>query len=287
MSQWKNDDSAANSVLWGVSGYNVRANTVNQANFYDNVSRSAYITDMIIGQFGVDNDEIGVALGNIVHVTAVTQGTGYTGNANTTISGGGGQGANVTAVAVSGKITSFTIVTAGNTYSSSPTVVVDAPAATSFNANTAVTAGPSTGLVTDANSSITVSSAGSFATGDAIIYRAAAGNTAISGLTSGTTYYVQAANSTWLGLSATSGGSRITLTKGLTETGHTLQGITATAGAAINGGKNVGIAHAGWNVRKVGTGGRAGRVQYETLVAMGSMTSDGSDDTILPDSDIR
>lgn len=40
--------------------------------------------------------------------------------------------------------------------------------------------------------------------------------------------------------------------------------------------------HAGWVLRKEGTGGRAGRVQYETLVAMGSMTGDG-EDTILPD----
>jgi hypothetical protein len=41
--------------------------------------------------------------------------------------------------------------------------------------------------------------------------------------------------------------------------------------------------HAGWNLRTVGSGGRAGRVQYETLVAMGSLTGDGSDDTVLPD----
>lgn len=41
--------------------------------------------------------------------------------------------------------------------------------------------------------------------------------------------------------------------------------------------------HAGWNIRKVGTGGRAGRIQVETLVAMGSMTGDGSDDTFYPD----
>lgn len=34
----------------------------------------------------------------------------------------------------------------------------------------------------------------------------------------------------------------------------------------------------------VTTGGRAGRVEYETLVAMGSMTGDGSDDTLFPDS---
>ena len=41
--------------------------------------------------------------------------------------------------------------------------------------------------------------------------------------------------------------------------------------------------HAGWNLRTVGSGGRAGRVHYETLVAMGSLTGDGSDDTVLPD----
>ncbi len=33
--------------------------------------------------------------------------------------------------------------------------------------------------------------------------------------------------------------------------------------------------HAGWVLRKVGSGGRAGRVTYETLVAMGSMVADG------------
>lgn len=35
-------------------------------------------------------------------------------------------------------------------------------------------------------------------------------------------------------------------------------------------------AHAGWVLRKTGTGGRAGRVQTEVLVAMGSMTGDGT-----------
>lgn len=35
-------------------------------------------------------------------------------------------------------------------------------------------------------------------------------------------------------------------------------------------------AHAGWVLRKEGTGGRAGRVQTEVLVAMGSMTGDGT-----------
>jgi len=46
--------------------------------------------------------------------------------------------------------------------------------------------------------------------------------------------------------------------------------------------------HAGWILRTEGSGGRAGRVHVETLVAMGSMTGDGSasanDDVIFPDS---
>jgi hypothetical protein len=44
------------------------------------------------------------------------------------------------------------------------------------------------------------------------------------------------------------------------------------------------VTHAGWVLRKEGTGGRAGRVQYETLVAGGSISGDtDADDTIVPE----
>ena len=44
------------------------------------------------------------------------------------------------------------------------------------------------------------------------------------------------------------------------------------------------IPHSGWVLRKEGTGLRAGRVTYETLVASGSIpTTDASDDTNMPD----
>jgi len=58
----------------------------------------------------------------------------------------------------------------------------------------------------------------------------------------------------------------------------------ATATAALGDGAVGGSQHAGWVRRTVGTGGRAGRVQYETLVAMGSMTGDQSDDIAFRDS---
>lgn len=51
---------------------------------------------------------------------------------------------------------------------------------------------------------------------------------------------------------------------------------SGTPSASITGNANVTIA--------LTVGGRAGRVQSETLVAMGSMTGDGSDDDILADS---
>ena len=44
--------------------------------------------------------------------------------------------------------------------------------------------------------------------------------------------------------------------------------------------------HAGWVLRTVGSDGRAGRVIEETLVAMGSISTDGSDDAVYPDAKI-
>lgn len=55
-------------------------------------------------------------------------------------------------------------------------------------------------------------------------------------------------------------------------------GVDTTEQQASQGGPS----HAGWVLRTEGSGGRAGRVTYETLIAMGSMTGD-AEDTILPD----
>jgi len=43
------------------------------------------------------------------------------------------------------------------------------------------------------------------------------------------------------------------------------------------------VTHAGWVLRTEGSGGRAGRVHYETLVAASSITGDADDDTKLPE----
>ena len=58
----------------------------------------------------------------------------------------------------------------------------------------------------------------------------------------------------------------------------------ATAVADLGSGAGgIKATHAGWVKRTVGTGGRAGRVQTEVLVAMGSITGDQADDIQYPD----
>lgn len=60
-------------------------------------------------------------------------------------------------------------------------------------------------------------------------------------------------------------------------------GVDAGEAQALRAGANSKVAHAGWILRTVGSGNRAGRVQNETLVAMKTISNDGSDDAVIPD----
>jgi hypothetical protein len=268
MAQWGNVDNAANSVLWAVAGFNKPANSTNQTAFFGNTTADAYITGETVGLFGADTTETGVTNGSILAFQVVFPGSGYLANTTVTVSGNGT--ANATAFA-NGRISAVTVIASGNNYSAKPVVTIAAPSAQTFNANSAIT---------NATDFIAVSP-NPFINNDIVTYLVAAGNTALTNLSNNTTYFVVAANSTGLSLSNTVKGTAIDLTKGLTETGHSLTGQTATAEAVLA--RAHGSFHAGWVVRTVGSGGRAGRVTYETLVAMGSMTGD-AEDVILKDS---
>lgn len=60
-------------------------------------------------------------------------------------------------------------------------------------------------------------------------------------------------------------------------------GVSGQEAQALRAGANTKVAHAGWVLRTVGSGNRAGRVMNETLVAMKTIAQDGSDDTVIPD----
>ena len=133
---------------------------------------------------------------------------------NTTITGF----ANVTTfVNVVGNTTVNGMLTVNNTASIGNTTITGfaniVGASATFNANTGVA---------NTTEFITTAAAHGFTDGDLVLYTVATGNTAVSGLTNGTTYFVVSSNTTALKLSASYGGSAINLTAGVTETGHTL-----------------------------------------------------------------
>jgi hypothetical protein len=268
-----------------------RANT--DVNMFGNTTVGAFIPNMAVGVFGVDVTEVGVDGGPLAETFILTGGSGYTANAVVTVTFANGTTnatavnafANVSSATLGGSITELKIAQAGSGIKLNPTITVAAPSAINITANT-------TG-VDNATDFIKIASANvKFQAGDRFYYGVPASNTAIGGMTGNTYYYVSFANSTGVCVADTAGGANLDLTALTTNPAevHTATGDTATGYVVVSGGKNKGIAHAGWNVRREGTGGRAGRVQYETLVAMGSLgdasasVGDASDDTILPDS---
>lgn len=73
------------------------------------------------------------------------------------------------------------------------------------------------------------------------------------------------------------------LTLSIQSPGFGFTAANASANASIANSTGGATAGSGATFHPV-IGGRVGRVTYETLVAMGSITGDGSDDSILPDS---
>jgi hypothetical protein len=287
MAQWGNTDDAANSVLWATTAVNKTPNTVNQTALFGNTTVGAFVAGEAVGQFGLDATEIRVSGNAAVQQYIITNaGSGYAANAAVTVANttGGANTLVANSTVAAGKVTTLTANgTAIRGYTAAPAVTIAAPALIIFNGNTAVTPNTTTGAF------IAISSANSFlAVGDKLVYAGNATSTPAT-LADNRPYYVSFANTSGIKLSDEPNTANINFAKAsgdnTTAGGATLQGETATAVAELTEtGYTKGAAHTGWVLRTVGTGGRAGRVQYETLVAMGgTFSTDASDDTILPD----
>ena len=223
--------------------------------------------------YGVATDEMeGDA--QIATVSVVTSGNGYTVIPTATVSDtGSGTGATLTATA---KLVFIEVGTAldadaGSGYANGDVVKLVGGTSTAT-ANASVTTGAANTSVV----SLTIVNAGNYS--------------ALPTLTGGTT---TAETGTGTGLKvntsfglgavtvATGGSNYTTPTVTIANTGGSV-GTIATATANKQSTEAAAVSHAGWVVRTEGSGGRAGRVQYETLVAMSSITGD-AEDTEFPD----
>ena len=185
-----------------------------------------------------------------------------------------GTQATATATISGGRLATVTVTNVGSDYQSTPAVTVAAPAEQTFNAQSAVST---------ANDTITISGH-LLQTGDQVTY-SDKGGTTLANLTDAGAHFVIRVNANTIKLATTAAnaadGVAIDLTAGSSEN-HGLTGVTATVTASRGLGneatdnKREGY-HVGWVKRTVGTGGRAGRVHYETLVAASSISGDGED----------
>jgi hypothetical protein len=136
-----------------------------------------------------------------------------------------------------------------------------------------------TGTVAAANSSATVTGTGTAFTTELkvgnslVIATVPYGIVAIANTTSLTLASVYA-GTTATGLTVTANESPASITNGDKAK---IFGVDTTEAAITKQ-----ITHAGWVQQTTGTGGRSGRVTYETLVAMGTISGD-AEDTAFPD----
>jgi hypothetical protein len=228
--------------------------------------------------FGMDTTEITAGGDNVTSVAVAAGGARYLEAPAVTFSGGAGSSAAATATIAGGAVTAVTVTNVGSAYTSAPTVAIAIPRRTIPLAS-----------ITTATDTIAYTTHG-LNTGDTVKYFHG-GGTAATGLTNNTTYFVISSGLTTnaFKISATDGGSTVDITgqgndAQYFELATAVATIQATATASKGfGATGIAATHAGWVLRTVGTGGRAGRITTETLVAMGSIGSDASDDTVLPD----
>lgn len=250
------------------------------SNTDDEAGKPKYLSSLDKSKtFGMDTTEITAGGDNVTSVAIVSGGARYKEGQFVTFSGGGGSGAAAGTAGSGNEITGIIVTNVGSGYTSAPTVVVPLPRrtipTTFINTTTNVISYPSHGLNA----------------GDVVKYFNG-GGTSATGLTNNTAYYVIASGltTTAFKVSDIDGGTEVDITgTGNNAQYFELQNETNRATAVADLGytsAGSSATHAGWVLRTVGTGGRAGRVQTETLVAMGSMVSDASepsDDTVLPD----
>ena len=264
MALWTNVDEAAGAPKNAVaSGLGVSANGFT---LYGNTTPDVFVSGIELGVFGVAPNET-VGTGNVSTFAITNAGGSAFGLPTITVTGANTTQATAT---VNVKVTSIDIVTQGSGYAVGNTFFVHAGANTTRAVLTVSTVG-SIGNVTAVN----ITTAGKYSTVSGANLNAFAANTGSgTGFTANVRFGIESATVNAIGQDYNQG------TVGATFSANGITGATATVKLDGQDASNKG-AHAGWILRTEGTGGRAGRVQVETLVAMGSMTGDGSDDTQL------
>lgn len=280
MAQWGNQDANSNSVLWAPTSVKLAPNTANRNNLYGNTTADAFITGKTVGVFGVDSTEIKIGELYLGAVAANSPGTGGSyapGEILTITSTGATSTAAATVSVTTTKVRTVAILAGhlGSGYANGDTVTCNSGVMTT-NAVFTVTTGASNTSI----ASLALTTNGVFLTNPVLantdLLNVVVANTSANGAQAVVTMRINS-----LSVAAKGDYSVVPTEANNNALSGSASGTGATAAFTWATGSK-GVTHTGWVLRTVGSGGRAGRVQTETLVA-GGITTDGSDDTIFPD----
>lgn len=279
MSLWSSTDNANGVPLSVPAQFNLTPNTTNRDALYGNTTADAFITGKKVGVYGVDTAEIAVGSYYLSAAAANNVGTGgsYVPGEELSITSTGATSTTAATVTVATtKIRTATIVGAGSGYANGDTVTCNTGTMTTNAVFTVTTGAANTGIA-----SLAITTNGVFTTNPTLTAGAlknlTVANSSANGATATVTMRINSLGIGNQGLYSVvpTEANNNTLANSATGTGAT---VALTWGQA----SGKGIAHTGWVVRTEGTGGRAGRVHYEVLIA-GGISGDGSDDAVLPD----
>jgi len=263
MALWSNTDANTSAPKFAVAGGLGVAG--NGDALYNNTTIGEFKEGVALGIFGVSaNEKQGT--GNVESLVITTAGSGFTARPTVTVTGAN----TVQAVATAnGTIVGVTITSAGTGYEVNE--FLDVTGGTGTSGNLRISSVDANGNVTAVSTEV----AGDYTVLPTLTNNPFTSNTSVAGVgfTANLSIGVGSTQVTTIGEQY--GNDVAVVVGGAGGTG-------AVVAAPLTGqeGTTKGV-NAGWNLRKEGSGGRAGRVQYECLVAMGSMTGDGADDDKL------
>jgi hypothetical protein len=264
MPLWSNTEANTSAPKYAVAGgLGVSANG---DVLYANTTANAFVPGATIGVFAVSAAEK-AGTGNVATLIITSAGSGFTARPTLSITGAN----TVQAVAIANaKTVGVTITAAGTGYLTGQ--VFTATGGTGTATTLTVSTVNANGNVT----AVSITQAGDYTALPTLTNNPFTSNTTVAGVGFTATLSMGVGSTLVTTVGEQYNTSNVTVTvAGAGGTGAvvaaTLTGQEGTTKGAL----------AGWNLRKEGSGGRAGRVQYECLVAMGSMSGDGGDDSVL------
>ena len=265
------------------------------------VSRESSANSGISGDssfvYGVDTTEISVGGNSLTDIAIIQSGTNYLEAPTVTITQSGGENtATATAtVSAANVISAITVTNAGSNLIQVPTINIAYPRRTI----TAARVNLATEIIGYGSAGTTLHN---LSNGAILAYNnggSAALKVDAADANNGTIYFASIASPSTFKLYNSSANAALGGANGLANISSQgsntqyfeLQSETkATAVAVLGSGDSNNsvsgeqqVTHSGWVRRTIGTGGRAGRVTFETLVATGTITTDAADDAKFPD----